>query len=79
MNNSENTKTTVYDYLDSQTVSERKAFLEALKKAGIKAGTYRHWINKRANIPLKYHAVINEASGKELSYPVLKLVPVFEC
>ncbi len=78
MSNSETTKTTIYSLLDNQTVIERKAFIEALKAKGISGATYRNWIGKRANIPLKYHAVINEIVGTKLIYPKLKIEVVLE-
>lgn len=78
MSNSEHTKTTVYSLLDNQTVNERKAFIEALKTKGINGATYRNWIGKRASIPEKYHSIINEIVGKELSFPKIKLEAVIE-
>ncbi|MCF8255377.1 MAG: hypothetical protein K9H61_02405 [Bacteroidia bacterium] len=71
MENIEPKKRTVYELLDTQTVSERKAFVKELHANGINASNVRNWIGKRANIPSHYHPLITRLAKEELTFPKL--------
>lgn len=62
---------TVYEYLDAQTVSQRKEFVKQLQANGLNATNIRNWIGKRASIPEKYHDLVETAAGQKLTFPKL--------
>lgn len=62
---------TVYEYLDTQTVSQRKEFVKQLQANGINATNIRNWIAKRAAIPEKYHSLVSQIAGQTLAFPKL--------
>lgn len=73
-----NKQQSVYDYLEGQTVAERKAFIKALVDNGISRQLIRNWISLRNGIPVAKQEVINKVAGQTLIYPKVKRVYMIE-
>lgn len=69
---------TVYQYLDLQTVQQRKEFVKALKQEKISTQQFSNWLRKVNSIPEKYHALICELAGEQLTFPKVKVITTVE-
>jgi len=67
-------KTTVFEFFDKQTFSERKEFNRKMQELGFKRQRVYNWINKITPVAEDAKPIINKLAGQELDYPKLKII-----